>query len=63
GRTTPNSTHTRQRTESPMDATTPSTTDDELDLDVTFVESGLEVAGGDSGDCTDDECKDTRGCD
>jgi len=28
-----------------MDALTPSTTDDELDLDVSFVESGLEVAG------------------
>jgi hypothetical protein len=40
-----------------MDATTPSTTDDELHLDVTFVESGLEVAGGDTDDCTD-ECTD-----
>jgi hypothetical protein len=47
-----------------MDATTPFTPDDELDLDVRFVESGLELAGGDSGDCTDDECEDTRdGCD
>lgn len=46
-----------------MDVTTPSTTDDELDLDVTFVESSLEVAVGDSGDCTDDECENTRGCD
>lgn len=45
-----------------MDATTPSTTDDELDLDVRFVESGLEVARVDSGDCTDDNCPDTRGC-
>jgi hypothetical protein len=49
--------------ESPMDATTPSTTDDELDLDVRFAESGLEFTGGDSGDCTDDECPETRGCD
>ncbi len=52
-----------------MDATTPSMTDDELDLDVTFVESGLEVAGDDTDDCTeknctDDGCDDTRdGCD
>jgi len=47
-----------------MDATTPSTPpDDELDLDVRFVESGLEIAGGDSGDCTDDECDDSRDCD
>lgn len=50
-----------------MDATTPSTPDDELDLDVIFVESGFEsgfeIAMADSGDCTDDECKDTRGCD
>ncbi|MGH3754367.1 MAG: hypothetical protein ACRDRP_17040 [Pseudonocardiaceae bacterium] len=47
-----------------MDATTPATPDDEFDLDVTFVESDLEVAGGDSGDCTDDECEHTReGCD
>lgn len=38
-----------------MDATTPSTPDDELDLDVRFVESGLEVAGGDSADCDDDD--------
>lgn len=46
-----------------MDATTPSTPDDELDLDVRFVESDLELAGGGSGDCTDDECDDTReGC-
>ncbi len=35
-----------------MDATPPSTPDDELDLDVTFVESGLEIAGGDTDDCT-----------
>lgn len=43
--------------------TKPSIPDDELDLDVRFVESGLEAAGGDSGDCTDDECNDTRdGC-
>jgi hypothetical protein len=27
-----------------MDAITPSTSDDELDLDVSFAESGLEVA-------------------
>jgi hypothetical protein len=47
-----------------MDVTASSTPDDELDLDVRFVESGLEVTGGDSGDCTDDECDDTRdGCD
>jgi hypothetical protein len=49
-----------------MDATTPSTPHDELDLDVRFAESDLELAGGDSDDCTeectDDECKDTRGC-
>lgn len=47
-----------------MDATTPSAPDDELDLDVRFVESGLKVTGGDSDDCTDectdDECKHTR---
>jgi hypothetical protein len=47
-----------------MDATTPSTPDGELDLDVRFVESDLELAGGDSGDCTDDNCDDTKdGCD
>ncbi len=46
-----------------MDAITPSTDYDELDLDVIFVESGLEVAGVDTGDCTDDNCEDTRGCD
>jgi hypothetical protein len=46
-----------------MDATTPSTTDNELDLDVRFTDSGVDVAVGDSGDCTDDECEDTReGC-
>lgn len=49
-----------------MDITTPSTTDDEFDLDVRFVESVLEIAGGDSDDytkeCTDDECAHTRGC-
>ena len=50
-----------------MDATTPPTTDDELDLDVSFVESAswsqhLEVAVVDSGDCTDDNCDDTREC-
>ncbi len=49
-----------------MDATPPSTPDDELDLDVTFVESGLEIAGGDTDDCTnqctDDGCDDTVGC-
>lgn len=44
-----------------MDAATPSTTDDELDLDVTFVESGLEVAGIDSDECTSDNCGDTTG--
>jgi hypothetical protein len=60
----PNSTRTLNKDmESPMDATTPSTTDDELDLDVRFAESGLEFTGGDSGDCTDDECPETRGCD
>ncbi|MDQ3151398.1 MAG: hypothetical protein M3R63_06680 [Actinomycetota bacterium] len=36
-----------------------STSDDELDLDGIFVESGLEVAVVDSGDCTDDEYQDT----
>lgn len=45
-----------------MDAPMPFTADDELDLDVRFVESGLEVAEGHSGDCTDDECADTRDC-
>ncbi len=45
-----------------MDATAPSVADDELDLDVRFAESGLEIAGGDTDECTDDECKDTRGC-
>ncbi|MGH3828515.1 MAG: hypothetical protein ACRDQX_15290 [Pseudonocardiaceae bacterium] len=49
-----------------MDATTPATTDDELDLDVRFVESGLEFAEGDSEDCTkqctDDNCDNTKGC-
>jgi hypothetical protein len=54
-----------------MDATTPSTTDDEFDLDVRFTDSDLDVAGGGSEDCddtkgtkecTDDECEDTRGC-
>ncbi len=49
-----------------MDATMPSMTYDELDLDVSFVESGLEVAGVNSEDCTDectdDGCEDTRGC-
>ncbi len=50
-----------------MDATTPSTPDDEFDLVVRFVESGLEIAGGDTDDCTekdctDDECGNTRGC-
>ncbi|MGH3671839.1 MAG: hypothetical protein ACRDSH_14590 [Pseudonocardiaceae bacterium] len=46
-----------------MDAATPSATDDDLDLDVIFVESGLKFAGGDSGDCTDDNCDDTKDCD
>lgn len=50
-----------------MDATTPSTSDDELDLDVRFAESGLEIAGGDTDDCTDDctddGCTDTTDCD
>lgn len=50
-----------------MDATTPSTPYDELDLDVRFVESGLEIAGGDSDDCTkectDDGCENTTDCD
>lgn len=54
------------RMESPMDATTPSTADDELDLDVRFVDSGIELAVGDSEDCTnqctDDGCEDTVGC-
>jgi len=36
-----------------MDVTTPSTPDDELDLDVRFTESGMEIAGGDSDDCTE----------
>jgi hypothetical protein len=44
-----------------MDAITPSTTDDELDLDVSFVESGLEVVGISSEDCTSDNCGDTTG--
>lgn len=44
-----------------MDAITPSTDYDELDLDVTFVESGLEVAGVDTEDCTSDNCGDTTG--
>jgi len=39
-----------------MDAIMTPVTHDELDLDVSFVESGLEVAGVDSGDCTDDNC-------
>lgn len=39
-----------------MDAITPLTTYDELDLDVSFVESGLEVAGVDSEECTSDNC-------
>jgi hypothetical protein len=50
-----------------MGATTPSTPDDELDLDVRFTESGVEIAGGDTDDCTDDctddGCADTRDCD
>jgi hypothetical protein len=50
-----------------MDVTMPSTTDDDFNLDVRFVESDLEIAGGDTDDCTkectDDECTDTReGC-
>ncbi|MGH3694568.1 MAG: hypothetical protein ACRDRX_11395 [Pseudonocardiaceae bacterium] len=49
-----------------MDAVTPSSTDDELDLDVRFVESDLEFAGGDTDDCTkqctDDNCDHTVGC-
>ncbi|MGH3771180.1 MAG: hypothetical protein ACRDRW_07265 [Pseudonocardiaceae bacterium] len=44
-----------------MDAITPSTPDDELDLDVSFVESGLEVAGVATEDCTSDNCGDTTG--
>lgn len=39
-----------------MDAIMPSMTDDELDLDVSFVESGLEVAGVNTEDCTSDNC-------
>lgn len=39
-----------------MDALMPSITYDELDLDVSFVESGLEVAVVDSDTCTDDNC-------
>ncbi|MGH3867799.1 MAG: hypothetical protein ACRDQ4_17065 [Pseudonocardiaceae bacterium] len=50
-----------------MDATTPSTSDDEFDLDVRFEELGLEVARGDSDDCTkectDDGCENTTDCD
>ena len=42
-----------------MDAIMPSTTYDELDLDVSFVESGVEVAGVDSADCTSDNCGQT----
>jgi hypothetical protein len=50
-----------------MDATTPSTADDELDLDVRFADSGMEVTGGDSDECsdvecTDDGCEDTTEC-
>lgn len=44
-----------------MDANMPSSTDDEFDLDVSFVESGLEVAGVASEDCTSDNCGDTTG--
>jgi hypothetical protein len=44
-----------------MDAIMPSTTYDELDLDVSFVESGLEVAGVASEECTSDNCGDTTG--
>ncbi len=49
-----------------MDATTPATPDDEFDLDVRFEESDLEIAEGDTDDCTkectDDECENIRGC-
>jgi hypothetical protein len=43
-----------------MDATIPCTTDDELDLDVIFVEPSLEVAGVSSEDCTSDGCDDSH---
>jgi hypothetical protein len=39
-----------------MDASTPSAVYDELDLDVSFADSGLEVAGVDSEECTSDNC-------
>jgi hypothetical protein len=45
-----------------MDATTPSAPDDELDLDVRFAESDLEIAGAHTDECTDDKCEDTVGC-
>ena len=44
-----------------MDASTPSATYDEFDLDTSFVESGLVVSGADSEDCTSDNCGDTTG--
>ncbi|MFD0772321.1 hypothetical protein ACFQZ2_00080 [Streptomonospora algeriensis] len=37
-----------------------STADDELDLDVSFVESGLQAAGIASEDCTSDNCTGTK---
>lgn len=45
-----------------MDITMSSTTDNELDLDVTFVESDLDFAGVglDTEDCTSDNCPDSR---
>lgn len=43
-----------------MDAITPSPTDDELDLDVRFMESDLEVAGVSTEDCTSDNCDDSH---
>lgn len=44
-----------------MDAVTPSTTYDELDLDVSLVDSGLDVADAGSEECTSDNCGDTTG--
>ena len=44
-----------------MDVIRPSTAKDELDLDVSFVESGLEIAGVASEECTSDNCGNTTG--
>ncbi|MBB4930699.1 hypothetical protein F4561_001519 [Lipingzhangella halophila] len=42
-----------------MDPLTLTTPEDELDLDVRFVESGIPVVGLDTEDCTSDNCGDT----